>query len=64
MSTHQKPPGRLRGGLSHFWGQTQDRFHLAAFNRKNGRRLAWSLMEGAIGSAVGLLFAALYLAYR
>lgn len=64
MSTHSKPPGRLRGGLSHFRGRLRDRFHLVAFNRKNGRRLAWSLMEGAIGSAVGLLFAALYLAYR
>ncbi|MFF3751758.1 hypothetical protein ACFYYH_15080 [Streptomyces sp. NPDC002018] len=64
MSTHKKSPGRLRGGLSHFWGRLRDRFHLAAFNRTNGKRLAWALAEGAIGSAVGLLVVALYLEYR
>lgn len=64
MSTYSKPPGRLRGGLSHFWGQARDRFHLAAFNRKNGKRVLWTIAEGVIGSAIGLLFVSLYLEYR
>ncbi|AWK08189.1 hypothetical protein DDQ41_03715 [Streptomyces spongiicola] len=63
MSAHDKPTGRLQGGLS----RLRDHLHLARFlrsHRKGLSRIGWALLEGLIGAAVGLTAAALWIANR
>ncbi|MFJ2176378.1 hypothetical protein ACIOHE_26240 [Streptomyces sp. NPDC087851] len=67
MSTDTRPPGRLRGGLTHLRGRLEDRLHLSGFMRGRGpllRRLGWTVVEGVIGFAVGLLLVTLWLRWR
>jgi hypothetical protein len=67
MSTHKKPPGRLLGGLSRLRARLGDRARLWALLRRErpwASKVGWALVEGLIGSAIGLLFVAMYLRYR
>lgn len=62
MSAHKKP-GRLRGGLS----RLRDRLHLVRLLRthKGGMsRIGWAIAEGAIGAAIGLGAAILWISNR
>lgn len=63
MSTHARPPGRLRGGLSYVWGQVHDRLHLSR-RRDALVHLGRQVLGGLIGSVIGLGVVTLWLRYR